>query len=178
MIRDSQNHLFVMAAVVLLLGAGFALAQDEARLLARLHHVNALEIEAGLLAQKKGVSDEVRKLGERVTRDHLLADKKLTRLANRKKIGLNQTGPQTTEERTQHEKRLALFDKLLKLHGADFDAAFLQFMVQGHAQSIRTLKAAREEMEDEQIRNLVNKLIAMLEKQHEWAVELERQAEL
>jgi uncharacterized protein (DUF305 family) len=84
-------------------------------------------------------------------------------------VELVPANPHTSEEKPQHEKQVKTLDKLRKLNGSEFDAAFLQFMAEGHAKSIEKLKVSREKLRDKDVRDLVDKLIPILEQHRELA---------
>ncbi len=188
MSRNRTIGLFSAIAAVFLLGAGIGIAQETAakksneaaknpsldvRVLSTIHATNAIEVEAGKLAQQKGQSDTVRKLGDRIARDHLSSDKMVTDLAHKKKVELDPVKPQTDEEKQQHEKRVKMMEKLRNLQGSEFDSAFLKFMEEGHARSIEKLQASREKLQDGDVRDLVNKLLPILEQHRELAAHQE-----
>jgi putative membrane protein len=188
MIRNNQRYLFVAAAAVLFLGVSCKFSKQievkkkieappdatpDAKILAMIHRTNAIEIEAGLLAQKKGQSEKVRKLGVRIARDHLSAEKKVLDLAQKQGTEVDQPSGRTPQEEKQHTKQAVSMYKLRKLQGPEFDPVFLQFMEQGHTDSIEMLKASRDQLHDEEVQDLVNQLIPTLEEHHELAAHLE-----
>jgi predicted outer membrane protein len=184
MSRSREKLVFVMSMAALLLGVGFGIAQEstakkegnnakktspEIKILSKIYDTNAIEVEAGLLAQQKGRSDKVRKLGDRIARDHLSSDKMVTQLAHKKKVDLIPPQPQTAEEKQQCEKQKKVMQQLRKLDSSEFDTVFLHFMAEGHAQTIDKLKASREQLHDAEVRDFVDKLISILEQHHKLA---------
>ena len=80
-------------------------------------------VEAGRLAQSKGASVEIRKLGARLVRNHTDANRKLKRLAARKNVRLP-TGP---------DVRHAAMQSALEAASAHaFDEAYIQGQIAAH----------------------------------------------
>ncbi|MDP9045873.1 MAG: DUF4142 domain-containing protein [Pseudomonadota bacterium] len=91
----------------------------------------AYEIAAGHLAQTKGGSDGVKKLGTQLVDDHTKAADQLKSVAEGKKM----TVPSDPDP--AHQKVLASLDKL---SGAGFDKAFKKQMVKDHMEDIALFK--------------------------------------
>lgn len=135
----------------------------EAKVLSKIHHTNEMEIKAGKLAMEKGYSEDVRDYGDRLMRDHRNADKKVKALAAQEDVVLVKPQPQTEKEKKRAKQQKQTMQKLQSLGGEQFDEAFLKFMVQGHQNAINTLSKAHEKLEDADVRELVGKLIPILE---------------
>lgn len=155
----------------------WARLSQEAKVLSKIHHTNQMEIQAGKLAMEKGHSEDVRDYGERLRRDHQNADKRLKALVEQEDVPLVKPQPQTEKEKKQAKKQKQTMQKLQTLEGEEFDEAFLKFMVEGHQHSIQTLSKAHEKLEDPDVRDLVGKLIPILEQHLQLAKNLRGEPE-
>lgn len=135
------------------------------KVLSKIHHTNQVEIKAGKLATQKAASQDVRAYGERLMKDHKLADKKVSDLANELGVELIQVKPQTKEEKQHAKKQKETMQKLQELKGEAFDPVFLKAMVDGHKHAIETLTKAQKKLDQPEVKELVGKLIPIL-KQH------------
>jgi putative membrane protein len=91
------------------------------------------EIEAGLLARRRGAAASVKVFGARVVADRARANDRLIALAQRLNVAL------PTEPSDAARKGLA---RLARLSGDAFDASFVRIVVEDDEQDIRTF--ARE----------------------------------
>jgi len=82
-----------------------------------------LEVRLGELAQKNGVSADVKKLGEHMVSDHSKANNELKAIASKKGISL----PSALGEKNQKK-----YNELAAKKGADFDQAYSEYMVEDH----------------------------------------------
>jgi putative membrane protein len=88
---------------------------------------NLAEIKIGELAQEKGQSQGVKQFGQTLVNDHSANQKKAEQVAQ----SLGVTPPTEPSAKQQ-----AVYDKLSKLSGADFDKQFAQAMVRDHREDI------------------------------------------
>jgi putative membrane protein len=88
------------------------------------------EVELGRLAQEKAQAQSVREFGERMTRDH--GD------ANRRLLALGKKAQPSIPEALDAEQQ-ALRDRLSRLSGADFDRAYMQAQVVDHQKTVTLL---------------------------------------
>lgn len=88
---------------------------------------NLFDVQAGQMAQMKGASDAVRKLGTLLAEDHSQARDKSIQVA--KSIGV---APPTTPSATQRE----MLDSLWKLEGDRFDQQFVANMLEDHKRDL------------------------------------------
>jgi putative membrane protein len=126
-----------LAAAVLpaLLTMGFAFAQDQQAkaFLTEAIEGNLVEIQMGELAQKNGVSINVRSFGKMLEQDHSGANQKARAAAN--SMGISAP----TEP---NSKQKADYDRLSKLSGTAFDAQFADHMVMDHKEDIQKYEKA------------------------------------
>jgi len=151
--------------------AGF---QHHDQVLARLHHINALEINAGNLARTKGQAAEVRAYGEMLARHHAAADTQVVRTAMRDRVQLRRWVPRTSAEVQDAREERVLMARLNNLRGFQFDRAFLRGMVQGHDTAINWLQAKRPLLRGTHTFRLVQELIPQLRMHRNQAARLLR----
>jgi putative membrane protein len=85
------------------------------------------EVELGKLASEKASDEKVRMFGQRMVMDHGKAGDDLTTLAASKQVTL----PASLDS-----KHKAVHDRLARLSGAQFDAAYIRQMVAGHRKAV------------------------------------------
>ena len=102
---------------------------SDSRLAAMLHHVNLMEIDAGQLAGKQGMSAGVKDFGVRLIADHKLADNKLLALAKRSSLDLDALAP---ADKAKLDIDMKKMDQVKRMKGAEFDKAFASVMYNGH----------------------------------------------
>lgn len=100
---------------------------DDATIVAIFDVANTADIETGALAAKQGASKEVRAMGVRLRDDHTMVRQQGRDLA--KKLGVTPTPPNPNTYAQDHRKAMATLEKL---HGADFDRAFLDHEIAFH----------------------------------------------
>lgn len=101
-----------------------------------------LEVELGKLAVQKGVSSDVKKLGEMMVKDHSKANDELKAAASAKNITL----PAALSDKCQ--KKLS---DLTEKKGADFDKAYADLMVSDHKDDIDEFKKEAEKGNDKEL---------------------------
>ena len=98
-----------------------------------------LEVKLGELAQQKGSSSAVKKLGDHMVTDHAKANKELKDLAGKKGISLP-----TSLDAKHHEK----YDMLAGKSGAEFDKAYSKCMVKDHKKAVSKFDAEANKGDD------------------------------
>jgi putative membrane protein len=88
---------------------------------------NLAEVKVGKLAQQKGASEGVKNFGAHLEKDHSQANKNAVETA--RSLGIT---PPTEPNKEQR----AIYDKLSKLSGADFDKEFVKDMVKDHKKDV------------------------------------------
>ncbi|MEV0389131.1 DUF4142 domain-containing protein [Nonomuraea sp. NPDC050643] len=104
--------------------------QDKAWL-AAIHQGNLAEVQAGRLARNKGVTKQIKAVGEMLVKDHTKLDTKVTQTATQ--LGVTLPTSPTAGQRTE----------LLRLEnatGQDFDQDFLGGMIKAHKEAIAATK--------------------------------------
>jgi putative membrane protein len=85
------------------------------------------EVKVGQLAQQKGQSQDVKSFGQMLQQDHSQNLQQAQQLAQQ--VGV-------TPPTEPNAKQKAMYDKLSKLNGAQFDKAFAKDMVKDHKEDI------------------------------------------
>jgi putative membrane protein len=85
------------------------------------------EVKMGQLAQQKGQSQQVKQFGQMLEKDHGMHEQKAKQMAE----SMGVTPP--SQPSSDHQ---AIYNKLSKLSGAEFDKEFAQAMVKDHREDI------------------------------------------
>jgi putative membrane protein len=120
--------LAAVAAGSLLCAASPGFAKDNGqKFIAKAIQGNMAEVQMGQLAQQKGSSDGVKQFGKTLETDHSQANQTATAAA-----GSISVTPPTRPSKMQQ----AMYDKLNKLSGPQFDRQFASSMVKDHKKDI------------------------------------------
>jgi putative membrane protein len=133
--------------------------------LAKLHHINQMEIKAGQMAKKNSQNKQVKQYGEMLIKDHSLADKQITALAKKENIELTMPAPTDPSEQAERQSDMDAMSRLETLKGEEFDREFSKMMVEGHQKAIDMVQTAVRQTQDSKIQGLLNKLLPVL-KEH------------
>lgn len=114
-----------------------------------------LEVALGKLAETRGTSASVRKLGALMVRDHSKANLELMTLAANKKIAI----PTTMSDKCQKK----VDDLNNKKDGKDFDKAYADLMVKDHKDDIDDFKKEAEKGNDTQVSEWAKGKVPVLE---------------
>lgn len=142
---------------------------EDARVVAKLHHINTHEIAAGKLAQDRGQAKQVRDFGAQMVREHQTADKKLLAYADKRGIDANAMPAAGSNDEAKDTEKL---DRLATLSGADFDRAYVAAMVEGHRKAMDLVSTAKDKVSDTQLRTMLSQLSPVLAKHHQAAQSL------
>ena len=114
-----------------------------------------MEVVLGELAQQKATHPDVRSLAQTITNDHRAANKELIDIAGAKGVTLP---TDMTSEQHQHHARLE------GLSGAEFDRAYVQMMIDDHAQDIALFEAKANAVSSDAFRAFAQKTLPALRK--------------
>jgi len=117
------------------------------------------EVELGRLASERGGSDAVKQFGQRMVNDHGKANEELAQLAQQKGVTL------PSDLDATHKK---LYDRLSKLSGAKFDAAYAREMVRDHDKDVKEFEREAQRAKDADVKAWVSKTLPTL-KEHQQA---------
>lgn len=112
------------------------------------------EVELGRLAQQNGQSQEVKSFGQRMVDDHSKAADELKSLAQKKNI---------TVPTEVSSKDKALHTRLSKLHGEQFDKAYMQAMVSDHRTDVQEFRHESTSGADPDVKAWAAKTLPTLE---------------
>jgi putative membrane protein len=123
-------RLLVAGIVAGLIVSSPGFAQDKAsqKFLKEAIEGNLAEIQMGQLAEKNGKSEGVRSFGQMLQKDHSGANQKATAAANQ--MGMS---PPTEP----NSKQKAMYEKMSKLSGDNFDREFAKHIVADHKKDIK-----------------------------------------
>jgi putative membrane protein len=161
----------LLGALALALIPSVALADEPAaaegpppaEVLGKLHHANQMEIEAGKLAQHKGVSKGVKDYGKMLVKDHTAADKKVMTLARQLQVE-PESPPGMADDKLMEAAKNAT--------GPAFDQAFAAAMVEDHSKDIAEVTSARDATSNPRLKQLLTELVPTLEKHRQVAQKL------
>jgi putative membrane protein len=149
--------------------------QGDNALLTKIHKINQMEIKAGQLAQRNSTTAKVKSYGQQLVRDHQAADQKITALAQRAGVTFPREQTDTAPKYNQGQRADTLqapdqeamqehgqLQRLGTLQGAQFDAEFANFMAQGHDKAIKMLERAQTQVQNAELRTLIQTTLPTL----------------
>lgn len=139
-----------------------AVPVTDTTVLARLHDFNQIEIRMGQMAERRAESRRIKRLGDRVFRDHRYSDRMALSLSDKMGVDLNsvQLLPSEVEKQTHILKMV----DLERQSGHEFDTNFLQAMEESHRDALDFFIRAREKLPgDSKVRVLMGQVIPVLE---------------
>ena len=102
------------------------------------------EVKLGQLAQEKASNEAVKQFGKRMETDHTQAGNKLTLIA----AGHNMALPTGLDPKDQ-----AMYDRLSKLSGPQFDKAYMRAMVMDHEEDVTDFKREADAGKNPDVKN-------------------------
>ena len=139
-----------------------------AAILEQIHQADLEEIAIAKIAEEKASTDEIRAYAEQLVADQTNADQTVATMA--KKLGVHLHDAATSREarrRSVHEKLVE--HKVSSSSGAKFDRLFLQQTSEDHDKLIGALKQDREDANNDDIEELIDKILPILEQHRELA---------
>lgn len=112
------------------------------------------EVELGQIAKDRATSPAVKQFAEKMITDHSAANQQLNQLASQKRVTL-------PAEVTASDKRES--DKLMKLSGADFDRAYMKYMVRDHKEDVKEFERGSKKAKDPDIQAWADKTLPTLQ---------------
>ncbi len=116
-----------------------------------------MEVELGRIAQEKATNQQVKDFAAMMIKDHSAANEQLMSIAQGKNIQLPTT---LTEE---HQEHVTKFRDMAS--GNDFDKEYVDMMVEDHEEDINKFEDAREDVQDQEIKQWVDNTLPTL-RQH------------
>jgi putative membrane protein len=140
----------------------------DAQFLVTAAKINLEEMELGQLAQKNGMSDDVKNLGKNLETDHANALNDLKDLAAKKNIKI----PTDLTGDSQNN-----YKKLVDKTGNEFDKAYCDMMVAGHKAAIEKFTKESKDTTDPDIREWAASMIPVLSNHLSHSIECRKECE-
>jgi putative membrane protein len=147
-------------AASLTLASAATLDRTDSRLVTSAAEGGLAEVKLGELAKQKGSNQTVTTFGEQMVKDHTEAKNKLKSVASSKGL----TIPDSLNAKDQ-----ALYDRLSKLSGSQFDRAYINAMVKDHEEDVAEFRRISRTAKDPDIRNFASQTLPALEHHLEMA---------
>jgi putative membrane protein len=144
-----------------LLGGGVALADAGDKGFADKAAAGGMaEVKLSKLAMDKGQSMEVKQFARKMVEYHSKANVELKQLAEKKNL------PLPTKLDAQHQ---VVYDKLVKVDGADFDKEYMHAMAADHDDAVKLFKQQSESGMDPELKSFAMKTLPIIEKHDDMA---------
>jgi putative membrane protein len=124
------------------------------------------EVKLGQLAQDKGSNQTVKDFGAQMVKDHTDANDQLKSVASGKGVSV----PDSLSVKDQ-----ALYDRLSKLSGTQFDRAYISAMVKDHTEDVAEFRRESQTAKDTDIKSFASKTLPTLEHHLQMAREAQKQ---
>jgi len=111
------------------------------------------EVETGKLAETNAAAADVKDFGKMMVADHTKANGELTEIVTAEKI----EAPKKLDEKHQ-----MIVDRLSKLQGKDFDAAYIKQMVTDHEKTVALFEMAAKNLSDPKLKAFAEKTLPTL----------------
>jgi putative membrane protein len=134
-----------------------ALSQQDTEFFQEVAQAGLLGVKLGQLAVKQGVSDQVKKFGQRMIDDHSKVNARLAQLAHEQK-GLSM--PAELDKKHQHE-----LDKMAQLAGAKFDDEYMSKMVDERQSAVKAFEKEAKDGSDAELKQVAATNLPMLREQ-------------
>jgi uncharacterized protein (DUF305 family) len=128
--------------------------------LSKMHMTNQMEVKLGELAMKKGASDEVRRYGDRLARDHRSADGMVADMAKAQGVPLQMPQPTNDAEKQDMQKDQEMAQKLEGMSGREFDKMFLEMMIKHHEGAVAESQREVADGANAQAKDLAQQIIS------------------
>lgn len=128
--------------------------RTDAEFASKIAQSGKFETKAGMIAQQRSQSADIKTFGQLMVQDHTRADKELTALAAKK----GWTIP--TELDAKHQEKLT---RLERLSGAEFDRAYTEMMTKGHSKAAVTFRQASQGAQDADFKAWASKTLPEIE---------------
>ncbi|HWK07550.1 MAG TPA: DUF4142 domain-containing protein [Puia sp.] len=142
-----------------------SVSKDDATFVVNTANAGMTEIQAGQLAQQKGMAKDVKSYGAMMEKDHTAAADKLKAVAASKNITLP---PAISPEMQKN------IDDLQKKEGKDFDKAYISMMVDDHKKVISLFEDEAKNGSDADIKAFANSTLPTLHHHLEEAQKCEK----
>jgi putative membrane protein len=124
------------------------------------------EVRLGEMAAERAESPQVQQFGQHMVADHTQAKQELMSLAQTQKMTL------PTDMDTQHHE---IAEGLALLQGANFDRAFMRYMVADHEKAVQLFSKAARQSQDADLKAFAAKILPLLQEHLHMARNLAQQ---
>jgi len=157
--RKHLGHVALLAVVAALAVAWVGQAQDgqgvsDEQFVQKASAMDLAEINLGRVAEQNASDSRVKQYGQRMVADHTKSSKELLTIAD--KLGVK---PATKME----AKHAALFEKLGRLKGQEFDTAYMKHMAEDHEMAVMLFKQQAKSGKDAGLRAFAEKTLPVIE---------------
>jgi len=121
------------------------------------------EVKLGELAAKQGSSEKVKEFGQKMVEDHGKANEDL------KSVAMNEGLTLPTEPNADQKATMA---RLMKLHGAAFDSAYLKAMKMDHKMDVAAFKKEAAGGKDPGIKGFASKTLPVVEEHYQMLMKM------
>lgn len=129
------------------------LSRSDLRFMREAAQGGLAEVKLGQLASERASSERVRRFGQRMVDDHSKANDDLREVAIRKNVTL------PTGMGAEHRM---MYDRLARLHGAAFDAAYIRAMRMDHQKDVSEFRAEANAGGDPDVRRFASKTLPII----------------
>lgn len=129
---------------------GIAVDKMDAEFATKLANGGLAEVALGKLAESKTTNPQIKEFAVMMVTDHGKANEELMAIAKTKNISL----PVAPDD--EHQKKMT---ELSEKAGKDFDAAYVDAMVDGHKKTVDLLEDASKNCKDSELMALATKLL-------------------
>jgi putative membrane protein len=144
-----------------LLGGGVALADaGDKGFVDKAATGGMAEVKLSKLAMDKGQSTEVKQFARKMVEDHTKANMELKQIAEKQNIAV------PTALDAKHQK---VYDKLVKLEGANFDKEYMRAMAMDHDDAVKLYKDQSQNGQDPELKSFAMKTLPTIEKHDDMA---------
>jgi putative membrane protein len=140
-----------------------------AAILSQIHQANLKEIAIGKVAERKASSSEVRAYADQLIQDHTNVDQMVLAMAQKTGARLHNSVAGSKEGRRQGAHGKLVDQKLSSANGVAFDRLFLQQTNSDHERLMRSLQREREDASDDDMEALIDKIMPILQQDHDLA---------
>jgi len=130
-----------------------SLSRSDIRFMREAAQGGMAEVRLGQLAVRRASSERVRRFGQRMIDDHSKANDELRDLAARKGVTL---------PATFGAAHRAMYDRLARLHGAAFDAAYIRNMRMDHQEDVSAFRTESNAGRDPDVRQFASKTLPII----------------
>jgi putative membrane protein len=141
----TNRAMYLLAAIALTTAHVHAgpVAEADQRFVTEAASGGLMEVELGRMAASQASSERVKQFGKRMVDDHRKANAELKQLARQESIEL---------PKTMSPKHQAMVDRLGKVRAAEFDRAYMEMMVEDHAEDVEKFREHAQSAKDPDIK--------------------------